>query len=51
MGVIYFARYVENGWKKVFRPAFECAQHPKAGQNTQQLHYTAAIENTLNKQI
>ena len=23
--------------KKVFRPAFGCAQHPKAGRNTQQL--------------
>ena len=23
--------------KKVFQPAFGCAQHPKAGQNTQQL--------------
>ena len=23
--------------KKVFRPAFWCAQHPKAGQNTQQV--------------
>ena len=29
-----------KGWKwlqKVFRPAFRCAQHPKASQNTQQV--------------
>ena len=26
---------VENGWKKKFWPAFGCAQHPKAGLNTQ----------------
>ena len=26
---------VENGPKKVFRPAFGRMQHPKAGQNTQ----------------
>ena len=25
-----------KGLKKVFRPAVGCAQHPKAGQNTQQ---------------
>ena len=25
---------VENGWKKEVRPAFGCAQHPKAGRNT-----------------
>ena len=24
-------------WKKVFQPAFGCAQHPKAGRNTQQI--------------
>ena len=28
---------VENGWKKVFWPAFGCAQHLKAGWNTQQI--------------
>ena len=28
-------KMLENGWKKVVRPAFGCAQHPKAGQNTQ----------------
>ena len=27
---------IENGWEKLFQPAFGCAQHPKAGQNTQQ---------------
>ena len=26
---------VENGWKKVLQPVFGCAQHLKAGQNTQ----------------
>ena len=29
-------RKVENGFKKVFGPAFGCAQHAKAGRNTQQ---------------
>ena len=32
----------KKGWKrpkKVFQPAFGCAQHPKAGQNTQQMLY------------
>ena len=27
---------VENGSKQVFRPAFKCGQHLKAGRNTQQ---------------
>ena len=27
---------LKNGWKKMFWPALGCAQHPKAGQNTQQ---------------
>ena len=30
----------KTGWKtaeKMFQPAFGCKQHPKAGQNTQQL--------------
>ena len=32
----------KKGWKtaeKMFRPAFGCAQHPKAGRNTQQSLY------------
>ena len=29
-------KYVEKRLKKMFRPASGCAQHPKAGQNTQQ---------------
>ena len=28
---------VEKQLKKMFQPAFGCAQHPKAGQNTQHL--------------
>ena len=28
---------LENGWKKVVQPAFRCAQHLKAGWNTQHL--------------
>ena len=27
----------KNDWNKVVQPAFGCVQHPKAGQNTQQL--------------
>ena len=27
---------LKNGWKKMFRPAFGCAQYPKSCQNTQQ---------------
>ena len=27
---------VEKRLKKMFQPAFECAQHPKAGRNIQQ---------------
>ena len=33
---------VEYGWRKVFWPAFGCAQHPKAGRNTQ--HECSAIQ-------
>ena len=33
----------ENGKKKVFKPAFVCKQHPKAGQNIQQLHLNPCI--------
>ena len=29
--------------KKVFQPAFGCAQHPNAGQNTQQISETIQI--------
>ena len=32
-----WTKKVENGWKKIVQPAFGCAQHPKAGRNTQQL--------------
>ena len=35
-------RLNKKGWKRLkkgFRPAFWCAQHPKAGQNTQQMEY------------
>ena len=34
----------ENG-KKVFWPAFRCAQHPKAGENTQQLFLQKTYQN------
>ena len=30
-----YIKNVANGWKKVVQPAFECAQHPKAGRSTQ----------------
>ena len=30
-----WTKKLENGWKKRFRPAFRCAQHLKAGRNTQ----------------
>ena len=33
---------VENSWKKVVWPPFGCAQHPKVGQNTQQIMLTEA---------
>ena len=33
---LFMLIYYENGWKKVFRPAFGWAQHPKVGRNTQQ---------------
>ena len=36
-------RNIENGSKKVFLPAFGCAQHPKAGQNTQHTWYMFGI--------
>ena len=36
-GLAQYKKKVENGWKKVVQPAFGCAQHPKAGRNTQQL--------------
>ena len=31
------AKKIEKRLKKMFRPAFGCAQHPKAGGNTQQV--------------
>ena len=31
------SKKLENGPQKLFQPAFRCAQHPKAGQNTQQV--------------
>ena len=34
-----WTKKVENGWKKIVQPAFGCAQHPKAGRNTQQTSY------------
>ena len=30
--------------KKIFRPPFGCAQHPKAGRNTQQLLYQTKVK-------
>ena len=32
--------------KKVVRPAFSCAQQPKAGQNTQQLDHPDCIDSS-----
>ena len=34
---------VENVPNKIFFPAFGCTQHPKAGQNTQQVGNTSSI--------
>ena len=33
--------------KKMFQPAFGCAQHPKAGQNTQQTSRDSAFAGGL----
>ena len=35
--------------EKLFRPAFGCAQHPKAGQNTQQIVASALSKSTWPK--
>ena len=34
-----WTKKVENAWKKVVWPAFGCAQHLKAGRNTQHTPY------------
>ena len=33
------SKKVKNGWKKGVHPVLGCAQHPKAGWNTQQPVY------------
>ena len=35
LGDVIDQNLVENGWKKVFWPAFRCCKHLKAGRNTQ----------------
>ena len=36
--LMVYITYIEKWLKKMFRPAFGCAQHPKAGRNTQQTY-------------
>ena len=42
------AKEYKNTLIDVFRPAFRCVQHPKAGRNTQQKYQARANNNNLN---